>query len=170
MTAATPRRRLALSLRARLLAALIALAAIGLVVAAFVTHALLASFLLKRFDDQQASASRFVYPAVIRGGRFLEPGGPLQANRLLPTTSYAAVVDSSGAIVGEWTYNADSNVWLAPTKRQAPQLPGDTFSRTKPLSGEPNGGPGSSATRPRSRDTLRGCPPSPMRRQSSHAR
>ncbi|HXR42142.1 MAG TPA: HAMP domain-containing sensor histidine kinase [Acidothermaceae bacterium] len=133
MTAAAPRRRLALSLRARLLAALIALAAIGLVVAAFVTHALLASFLLKRFDDQQASASRFVYPAVIRGGRFLEPGGPLQANRLLPTTSYAAVVDSSGAIVGEWTYNADSNVWLAPTKRQAPQLPGDTFSRTKPF-------------------------------------
>ena len=128
-------RLVALPMRARLVATLIALAAIGLVVAAFVTHALLASFLLNRFDEQQASTSRFVYPVVVRGGggRVFDPRGPLQSSRLLATNSYVAVVDNSGAVIGQWSYNADDGTWVAPSATSVPQLPKSTFTHGKPF-------------------------------------
>lgn len=122
-------------MRARLVAALIALAAIGLVVAAFVTHALLASFLLKRFDAQESATSRFVYPVVVRGGggRVFDPRGPVQPGRLLPTNSYVAVVDNTGTVIGQWSYNADDGTWVAPSGTSVPQLPKSTFDHTKPF-------------------------------------
>ncbi len=125
--------RIAISMRARLVAALIALAAVGLVVAAFVTHALLASFLLNRFDAQQASTSRFVYPIVVRGGRVFDPGGPLQSGRLLPTNSYVAVVDNSGNVIGQWSYNADDATWAESSGASVPRLPKSTFNDVKPF-------------------------------------
>jgi two-component system OmpR family sensor kinase len=120
-------------MRARLVAALIALAAVGLVVAAFVTHALLASFLLNRFDAQQASTSRFVYPVVVRGGQVFDPRGPLQSSRLLPTNSYVAVVDNAGNVIGQWSYDADDGTWVAPTAASTPQLPKTTTAHAKPF-------------------------------------
>ncbi len=130
----TRARLVALSMRARLVAALICLAAIGLVVAAFATHALLASFLLKRFDAQQAGTSRFVYPVVVRGGGgVFDPRGPGQPVRLLPTNSYVAVVDNAGAVIGQWSYNADDGTWVAPSAGAVPRLPKSTFEHTKPF-------------------------------------
>jgi len=131
------RRRFAVSLRVRLLVALVALAALGLVAAAAVTHTLLASFLVQRFDDQQATATRFVYTSVFQptpGGRgFLDGGAPRQSNRLLPTGSYAAGVDSAGHVVEQLSYDADSNTWAVATQATAPRLPANTTSHTKPF-------------------------------------
>lgn len=136
-TPADRRRRFAVSLRMRLLVALVALAALGLVAAAAVTHALLASFLLQRFDAQQATASRFVYTSVFQptpGGRgFLDGGEPRQSNRLLPTGSYAAGVDATGNIVEQLSYDATSNTWSVAASATAPRLPSSTTKRTKPF-------------------------------------
>jgi two-component system, OmpR family, sensor kinase len=140
-----PRRRIrdrvarwvAVSLRTRLLVALVALAAVGLVGAAAATHTLLASFLLKRFDEQQAVATRFVYTTLFQrgpgGGRFLDGGAPRQSNRLLPTGSYAAAVSKSGAIVEQMSYDTESNTWSAATAATAPRLPSNVLARSAPF-------------------------------------
>jgi two-component system, OmpR family, sensor kinase len=120
-----------------LLVPLVLLAAAGLVAAAAVTHTLLASFLLQRFDDQQASASSFVYTTLFQrvpgGGRSFDAGVPRQSNRLLPTGSYAIVVDSSGKLIEGLSYNADTNVWSPAPAGTSPQLPSNVVSHTKPF-------------------------------------
>jgi len=132
-------RRFTLSLRSRLLAGLIALAAVGLLVAAFVTHALLASFLLKQFDNQQAGATRFVESVVFpASGGFGRPPGDTDVfrrgenNRLLPTGSYAAAVDANGHVVQQFVYDA-TDAWSVPTADGTPRLPADVANRTEPF-------------------------------------
>ena len=126
-----------LSLRSRLLVALVALAAVGLVVAATVTHTLLASFLMKRFDAQQAGASQFVYASVFQRGpgsaRFFGNDAPRVSARLLPTGSYAAAVDSSGRVVEQLSYDQASNTWSQTPSRLAPRLPADVLSHDAPF-------------------------------------
>jgi two-component system OmpR family sensor kinase len=121
------RRRFAPSLRARLLAGLVLLAAVGLIVSAFVTHALLASFLSKRFD-QQLNDSRpgieiaFVNtlqnsvfgasPSTAPRGRF---GG------VTPTGTYAAAFSSTGTLIAQLQLNK-SQVWTTPTTNDIPKV------------------------------------------------
>lgn len=128
-----------MSLRARLLAGLMLLATVGLLVAAFVTHALLASFLLKQFDNQQAGATRFVESVVFPAtGGFGRPPGDGDVfrrgenNRLLPTGSYAAAVDANGHVVQQFAYDANDS-WSAPTAGSTPRLPADVASRNDPF-------------------------------------
>jgi two-component system OmpR family sensor kinase len=126
-----------LSLRIRLLVALVALATIGLVVAAAVTHTMLASFLLNRFDDQQAAASRFVYAEVFQRGLAVPPR---QNSRLLPTGSYAAGVDQTGRVVEARRYDSVTNSWAQPPADATPMLPADVLDHVKPFTVADPGG------------------------------
>ncbi len=128
-----------MSLRGRLLVGLVLLVAVGLTVAAIATRALLASFLLSRFDDQQAAASRLVAQTVFAAdsgpGRAFFGGGPPRrsdVNRLLPAGSYAAAVSSDGQVVEQFSYDS-TDAWVPVTGGQVPHLPADVTSRTKPF-------------------------------------
>ena len=102
----------------------------GLVVAAAVTHTMLASFLLNRFDDQQAAASRYVYAEVFQRGL---AGPARENNRLLPTGSYAAGVDQSGKVVEARRYDSATNSWSAPSPAASPRLPADILGHENPF-------------------------------------
>jgi two-component system OmpR family sensor kinase len=114
------------------------LAAIALVTAAVTTRALLASFLLQRFDAQQSTVSQVVFTSLFPrgpgGGRIF---GEVVANadsRLLPTGSYWAAVDTaSGRIVEQQSYDAASNGWANADGARAPKLPSDVLDQSKPF-------------------------------------
>jgi two-component system OmpR family sensor kinase len=126
------------SLRSRLLVGLVVLSAVGLLLSAFITHQLLASFLLKRFDEQQASASRSVYSVVFLrgpdGARFLGggPPRPREGSRLLPTGSWVAAVDPAGKVVEQLSFDASAN-WTAPAAGSSPSLPATVLTRAAPF-------------------------------------
>jgi two-component system, OmpR family, sensor kinase len=133
-----PRRwRLNLSLRTRLLVALVALAAVGLGVAAFVTHTLLASFLMNRFDAQQASVSQFAYASVFQrgpgGGRFFGNASARVPNQLLQGGSYAIAVDSSGHVVEQLRYDEQTNSWDDASSGDTLRLPANVLTRDSPF-------------------------------------
>jgi two-component system OmpR family sensor kinase len=122
------RRRFAPSLRVRLLAGLVLLAAIGLVVSAFVTHALLASFLDKRFD-QQLNDSRpsveIAFVSTLQNSEFgvgqpAPPRGRLTS--AIPTGTYAAAYDAGGTLIAQLSLNK-SQVWAKPDTAEIPTLP-----------------------------------------------
>ena len=108
-----------MSLRARLIATLVAVAAAGLIVLAVVTYASQRSFLYDRVDDQTRSGEAAVRRAledqgvITRmgpgrgpggfgphgGGRAGGPGGP-GTDRALPPGTYGQARDTSGEVVG----------------------------------------------------------------------
>ena len=111
-----------LSLRTRLLAVTIALAALGLTVAGVVTYSSLKSFLVDRVDDQlRATAQGPALVALSDAERFHNPlpGGPGREHEPgpgdLPQNVYVAVYDSSGTVVR----SLDSGTRVA-----APEHPG----------------------------------------------
>jgi two-component system OmpR family sensor kinase len=93
------------SLRARLLAGLVALTALGLVVSAAVTYAMLGSFLTSRVDDQARAAVPAVARVVLGDreiGRGLLTGAAV--SRLLPPGTYGALV-VGGRVVNPVVYD-----------------------------------------------------------------
>ena len=95
-----------MTLRTRLLLALLGLVALGLLVAGVATFTSLRSFLLDRVDQQLREAREPVVlslssdsqlPGVTQG-----PGGP-RAN--LPPGTYGALVDSSGTVLSKTTFS-----------------------------------------------------------------
>jgi len=94
------------TLRTRLLLALLGLVALGLLVAGVATFTSLRSFLLTRVD-QQLSEARYPVLAALASDRQLpgprqRPGGP-RAN--LPPGTYGALLDSAGTVLSRVTYS-----------------------------------------------------------------
>ncbi len=120
------------SLRARLLAGLVLLAAIGLVVSAFVTHTLLASFLDNRFDQQlgdSRGAVEFSFVNTLQGdelgttplpGASAVPRGRLDTG--IPTGTYAAAYDATGTLLAQLSLDKSQD-WTKPEASAVPKLP-----------------------------------------------
>jgi two-component system OmpR family sensor kinase len=94
------------TLRTRLLLALLGLVALGLLVAGVATFTSLRSFLLTRVD-QQLSEARYPVLGALASDRQLPgpgqgPGGP-RAN--LPPGTYGALLDSAGTVLSKVTYS-----------------------------------------------------------------
>lgn len=92
-----------MSLRARLLAVLVSLAAVGLVVAGIATYAALRSFLVQRVDQTVTSGAIAIERSLERGG-FREPGEPrgrgaFEAIGAANPGIYIGSVDKSGRVV-----------------------------------------------------------------------
>ncbi len=107
-----------MSLRGRLVATLLALAAVGMVALAVVTYASQRSYLYERVDDQTRSALPAIGARLDgfegRGHRGL--GGPPDRDRDLPAGAYGARFDASGKRVGAAVVTSDA---------AAPKLPED---------------------------------------------
>jgi two-component system OmpR family sensor kinase len=118
------------SLRTRLLLALLGLVALGLLVAGVATFTSLRSFLLDRVDQQLREAREPVVlslssdsqlPGVTQG-----PGGP-RAN--LPPGTYGALLDSSGTVLSKTTFS------YGQSKTAVPRLPSPLPSAPADASG-----------------------------------
>jgi two-component system OmpR family sensor kinase len=108
------------SLRLRLLLALVALVAIGLLVADAATYASLRSFLLTRVDQQLEDARFPMARALVESASAPGLSGvPAGSVPNLPPGTYGAIVDSSGRVVAatSFTYGGRSSA--------APVLPTD---------------------------------------------
>lgn len=93
-----------MSLRLRLLLALVALVSVGLLVADGVTYVSLRSFLLQRVDQQLAGAKIPVLRALATAGTGVSPsfsGPPPNGDTLLPPGTYGELLDQSGKTVNE---------------------------------------------------------------------
>ena len=90
-----------MTLRARLTIALVALVAVGLVVANVATYAALRSFLYQRVDQQLRPAPGFALAQLAdqHQGDFQGPQGPQDG--ILPSGTYAALFAPSGDVVAE---------------------------------------------------------------------
>jgi two-component system, OmpR family, sensor kinase len=100
-----------LSLRTRLLLAILALVAVGLVVAGAATYASLRDFLLERVDAQLHDATIPTAVALTNGTQSGFPGGPGGGGATnLPPGTYGQLRDSSGNVVnaGSFTYGQQS--------------------------------------------------------------
>jgi two-component system OmpR family sensor kinase len=110
------------SLRARLLLAMVLVAAVGLVAADVATFRLLRSTLLGRVEEQLDVATRLAIPALsipeIPGGGFSRDGGLAS----FPAGTYAAVLDEQGTVVRAHVFGFGEGVPAGP---QIPEgLPG----------------------------------------------
>jgi len=107
-----------MTLRTRLLLALLGLVALGLLVAGVATFTSLRSFLLTRVDQQLQEARYTVLGALSSNSQFpgfgQGPGGP-QAN--LPPGTYGAVLATSGTVMSQTTFS------YGQTKTAVPKLP-----------------------------------------------
>ena len=112
-----------MSLRARLLLGLLALAAAGLLVADLVTYRSLDAFLTDRIDQQLLEARDPLFhslaspagaPAAAAERQGGPPGGPPQ----FPPGTYAALVDTGGAILAQHTFG-----FTAAEQAAHPRLP-----------------------------------------------
>jgi len=100
------------TLRARLLLGLIALATVGLAVSGFATHSMLRSFLLARIDDQLVAAQAPVARALLSRSaapdgfvmpRSMHPGG--SQSSLLPPLTYGEIRDDRGFVVTSGSFD-----------------------------------------------------------------
>ena len=115
------------SLRARLVASVLGIAAVGLLLLGGITYAEQRSFLLNRID-RQARTATFAAAAVLAnhgvgaqpprvggdGGRRGGPGGPRPTDSDLPTGTYAERRDSSGDAFGSHVFRYDSATVVRP--------------------------------------------------------
>jgi two-component system, OmpR family, sensor kinase len=94
------------TLRTRLLLALLGLVALGLLVAGVATFTSLRSFLLDRVDQQLREAREPVVLSLSSGSQLpgvtQGPGGPRPS---LPPGTYGALLDSSGTVLSKVTYS-----------------------------------------------------------------
>ena len=106
-----------MSLRLRLLLALVGLVAVGLLVADGVTYLSLQSFLLQRVDQQLEAAPLPVLRALQNQG-FGAPGNvtepPSSEAAVLPPGTYGAVLDATGQILAHVTFSYGGNSWPTP--------------------------------------------------------
>src|SRR3954468_8992062 len=112
-----------MSLRARLLIALVSLAAVGLLVTGTITTAFLRSFLVKRVDQQLQTAQLLVAQQLTTAGdrRFdfpqFGPGRPQRANVQLPPGTYGDVRNAQGVTL------STVSVLLGEEDAPVPKLP-----------------------------------------------
>src|SRR3954468_2579939 len=95
-----------MSLRARLMALLVGLSALGLIVVGAVSYAALRSYLSERVDKQAVSALNVVYIQLdrIHGEHGFGPppgGGPGPA---IPEGTYGALRDNDGRLLNDTTF------------------------------------------------------------------
>jgi len=118
------------SLRARLLVVMVALAAVGLLTADLATFRFLRSTLMDRVDQQIVAATRESI-RFFNAPSFGEPP-PGEGDTLYPAGTYAAVLDASGRVVNEHVYGFSQDVTSAPELPAA--LPGSTAGGDAPAS------------------------------------
>jgi two-component system OmpR family sensor kinase len=97
-----------MSLRLRLLLALVGLVAVGLLVADGVTYLSLQSFLLQRVDQQLEAAPLPVLRELERQGSGLPdnfPAQPSSETAFLPPGTYGCLINSSGQILAQVTFS-----------------------------------------------------------------
>lgn len=111
-----------MSLRARLLVAMVVLAAVGLLTADLATFRFLRSTLMDRVDQQLVAATRESV-RYFDATSFGEPPSG-EGDALFPAGTYAAVLDASGAVVDEHVYGFSQDVTSAPELPDG--LPGST--------------------------------------------
>jgi len=114
------------SLRSRLVASVLGIAAVGLLLLGGITYAEQRSFLLDRLDRQARSSTTAAVAALAndgfgaipprdgddRGGH--GPGGPRPTDLDLPTGTYAQLRDASGKVLGSHTFRYDSATVVRP--------------------------------------------------------
>jgi len=120
------------SLRTRLLLALLGLVAAGLLVAGIVTYSSLRSFLLTRVDQQLSAAIDPVIAKLASQSQFpgtqQAPGGP-QPN--LPPGTYGAILNFSGAVLSKTTFSYGlSNTAVPNLPSPLPSTPADDSGNT----------------------------------------
>ena len=111
-----------MSLRARLILALVGLVAAGLLVAGAVTYVGLQSFLVKRVDQQLVAARVPIARALSQSGQGFPgsaPAAPPGETAMFPPGTYGEVVDSSGRTVIEQAFTYGG------TQPSPPSLPAD---------------------------------------------
>ena len=111
-----------MSLRARLILALVGLVAAGLLVAGTVTYVGLQSFLVKRVDQQLAAARIPIARALSQSGQGFPgnaPAAPPGETAMFPPGTYGEVIDSSGRTVIEQAFTYGG------TQPSPPSLPSD---------------------------------------------
>jgi two-component system OmpR family sensor kinase len=122
-----------MSLRARLLALLVALAAAGLVIVSAASYAALRSYLSERVDRQAVTALQEVYVQLDRihgredgfgppGG----PGGPGGPGRSIPEGTYGALRDIDNRLLNETTFA------FGEERREKPRVPDQLPISTDP--------------------------------------
>jgi two-component system, OmpR family, sensor kinase len=96
-----------MTLRVRILLVTVALTVLGLIAANGATYYFLGSFLVARLDQQLMSAARPMAALLLTGAdqQFVEqlPGGGRRS--LLPTGTYAALLDGNGRVLDDITLN-----------------------------------------------------------------
>jgi two-component system OmpR family sensor kinase len=121
------------TLRTRLLLALLGLVALGLIVAGVATFTSLRSFLLTRVDQQLVQARQPVVISLSSDSQFpgigQGPGGGPQAN--LPPGTYGAVLDSSGAVISKTSFSyGQTNTAVPKLPSPLPSAPADDNGTT----------------------------------------
>ena len=124
-----------MTLRTRLLLALLGLVAPGLVVAGVATFTSLRSFLLTRVDQQLQEARQPVVMVLSSNSQFpgLGPGqGDQQPN--LPPGTYGALLDSSGTVLSQKTISYGQTTTAVPKlPSPLPSAPADDDRRRETL-------------------------------------
>jgi two-component system OmpR family sensor kinase len=121
-----------MTLRTRLLLALLGLVALGLLVAGVATFTSLRSFLLTRVDQQLVEARQPVLIALSSNGQFPgsgpSPNGP-QTN--LPPGTYGAILDYSGTVLSHATFSYGQTTIAVPKlPSPLPSAPADDRGTT----------------------------------------
>ena len=112
-----------MTLRTRLLLALLGLVALGLLVAGVATFTSLRSFLLTRLDQQLQEARAPVVMVLSSNSQFPGLGpGPADQQTNLPPGTYGAILDSSGTVISQKTISYGQTTTAVP-KLPSP-LPG----------------------------------------------
>ena len=118
------------SLRARLVAGLLALAAVGLLVLGGITYAEQRSFLLDRVDQQLRAAIRPVSAALASSGMRLPPGAPPAGPARRRAAASAAAAPASGCRRG---HTASTATRAARSRRRTVQQGyGETAAAERP--------------------------------------
>ena len=106
-----------MSLRLRLLLALVGLVAVGLLVADGVTYLSLQSFLLQRVDQQLEAAQVPVVRALENQNSGLPgdvPVPPSGESAVLPPGTYGCLINSAGQILAQVTFSYGGGAWPVP--------------------------------------------------------
>jgi len=116
-----------MSLRTRLLLAVLACVAVGLVAAGAVTYFSLRDFLMERVDQQLRSADRPVVMALTNSTGSTIQGGPSPGDSSLPPGTYGQIRDSSGNVISAGSFSYSQQDQATPVLPNP--LPSPTGSR-----------------------------------------
>jgi len=121
-----------MTLRTRLLLALLGLVALGLVVAGVATFTSLRSFLLTRVDQQLQEARQPVVMVLSSNSQFPGIGqGPSDQQPNLPPGTYGALLDTSGTVISQKTISYGQTTTAVPKlPSPLPSAPADDSGAT----------------------------------------